>query len=231
MSLKWEKVKLGHPSRKPMKGGSTDCIELTVIEASELPESVKQGEDPISWTLLTTHKVRNAADALRYVGWYSQRWLIEELFHLLKTKGLCFEEAQLESGAGLKKLIVLALQVGLRIMALRLSIDSSHKVKANIIFSEEEIEFMNIYMNELEGKTEKQKNPYDKGTIQWAAWGIARMGSWSGYKSHGPPGYITMKNGLVDFYNKMDGFGTLSKYLDKDYLHKMALRISGELHR
>jgi hypothetical protein len=231
MALKWEKVKLAHPLRKPMKGGSTDFIELTVIEARELPESVKQGEDPISWTLLTTHKVRNAGDALRYVGWYSQRWLIEELFHLLKTKGLCFEEAQLESGAGLKKLIVLALQVGLRIMALRLSIDSSHKVKANIIFSEEEIEFMNIYMNELEGKTEKQKNPYDKGTIQWAAWGIARMGSWSGYKSHGPPGYITMKNGLVDFYNKMDGFGTLSKYLDKDYLHKMALRISGELHR
>jgi len=40
-----------------------------------------------------------------------------------------------------------------------------------------------------------------------------------------------MKNGLVDFYNKMDGFGTLSRYLDKDYLHKIALRISGELHR
>lgn len=231
MSLKWEKVKLGHPSKRPIKDGIPAFIEVTVIEARELSESVKPGEDPISWTLVTTHKVKNAADALKYVKWYSQRWLIEELFHLLKTKGLCFEEAQLESGAGLKKLIVLALQVGLRIMTLRLSLDSSHKAKANIIFSEEEIEFMYIYMNELEGKTEKQKNPYDRGTIQWAAWGIARMGSWSGYKSHGPPGYITMKNGLVDFYNKMDGFGTLSKYLDKDYLHNMALRISGELPR
>jgi hypothetical protein len=29
----------------------------------------------------------------------------------------------------------------------------------------------------------------------------------------------------------MDGFGTLSKYLDKYYLHNMALRISGELPR
>lgn len=231
MSLKWERVKLGHPSKKPIKDGIPPFVDVTVIEARELPVSVKPGEDPISWTLVTTHKVKNAADALRYIKWYSQRWLIEELFHLLKTKGLCFEEAQLESGAGLKKLIVLALQVGLRIMTLRLSLDSSHKVKANIIFSEQELKFMNIYMNELEGKTEKQKNPYDKGTIQWAAWGIARMGSWSGYKSHGPPGYITMKNGLVDFYSKMDGFDFMSKYIDKDYLHNMALRISGEFHR
>jgi hypothetical protein len=231
MTLKWEKVKLGHPSKRPIKAGIPPFVDVTVIEARELPESVKSGEDPISWTLVTTHKVKNAVDALKYIKWYSQRWLIEELFHLLKTKGLCFEEAQLESGAGLKKLIVLALQVGLRIMTLRLSIDSSHKANANIIFSEKELEFINIYMNELEGKTEKQKNPYNKGTIQWAAWGIARMGSWSGYKSHGPPGYITMKNGLVDFYNKMDGFGFMSKYIDKDYLHKMTLRISGELHR
>ena len=229
MSLKWEKVKLGHPTKKPMKNGTPAYIEMTVIEARELAESVKQGEDPVCWILLTTHNVKSAADALKYIKWYSQRWLIEELFHLLKTKGLCFEEAQLESGAGLKKLMILALQVGLRIMTLRLSLDSSYKIKSNIIFSEAEIEFMKIYMKELEGKTEKQKNPYDHGTIQWAAWGIARMGSWSGYKSHGPPGYITMKNGLVDFYNKMDGFGILSRYLNEGDLHRLALRISGEL--
>ena len=229
MSLKWEKVKISHPVNKPRKEGSPAYVELTAIEATEFTESVKEGEDPVSWKLLTTHSVKNATDALKCIEWYSMRWLIEELFHLLKTKGLCFEEAQLETGAGLKKLLVLALQVAQKIMTLRLSLDSSHKVKANLIFSQEEIRFMKIYMKELEGKTEKQKNPYDNGTIQWAAWGIARMGSWSGYKSHGPPGYITMKRGLVDFYNKMDGFDIITRYLDKEDLHRMALRISGEL--
>jgi hypothetical protein len=229
MSLKWDKVKISHPVNKPRKYGNPDFVELTVIEATELAESVKEKEDPVSWILLTTHSVKSASDALKCIEWYSMRWLIEELFHLLKTKGLCFEEAQLETGAGLKKLLVLALQVAQKIMTLRLCLDSSHKVKANIIFSAEEIKFLKIYMTELEGKTEKQKNPYDKGTIQWAAWGIARMGSWSGYKSHGPPGYITMKRGLVDFYNKMDGFDIITRYLDKEDLHKMALRMSGEL--
>jgi len=56
MALKWEKVKLAHPLRKPMKGGSTDFIELTVIEARELPESVKQGEDRSHGPYCTTHK-------------------------------------------------------------------------------------------------------------------------------------------------------------------------------
>jgi Transposase DDE domain/Transposase DNA-binding len=230
MSLKWEKVKINHPVNKQRKYGNPPFVEMMVIEAKELADSVKEGEDPICWILLTTHKVKSAADALQCIEWYSMRWLIEELFHLLKTKGLCFEEAQLETGAGLKKLLVLALQVAQRIMTLRLSLDSSHKIKANLIFSEEEIKFMKIYMTELEGKTEKQKNPYDKGSMQWAAWGIARMGSWSGYRSsHGPPGHSTMKRGLVDFYSKMDGIGILSRYLDDDYLNKMTLRISGEL--
>jgi hypothetical protein len=230
MSLKWEKVKIAHPINKSRKNGSPAFVGMTVIEATELPGSVKQGEDPVSWILLTTHSVKNASDALKCIEWYGMRWLIEELFHLLKTKGLCFEEAQLETGEGLKKLLVLALQVAQKIMTLRLSLDSSHKVKANLIFSEEEIRFLKIYMKELEGKTEKQKNPYNNGTIQWAAWGIARMGSWSGYKSHGPPGYITMKRGLVDFYNKMDGFDVVTRYQGKEDLHRMALRISGELN-
>jgi hypothetical protein len=55
------------------------------------------------------------------------------------------------------------------------------------------------------------------------------MGSWSGYRSHGPPGHVTMKRGLVDFYNKMDGFDTLSRYLDENDMDRIADRIRREL--
>ena len=37
MSLKWEKVKFGHPSKKPMKGGSTAFIEVTVKKPGNFP--------------------------------------------------------------------------------------------------------------------------------------------------------------------------------------------------
>jgi hypothetical protein len=49
----------------------------------------------------------------------------------------------------------------------------------------------------LEGKTVRQKNPHPKGTLAFAAWVIARLGSWDGY--YGKPGPKIMRIGLQDF--------------------------------
>jgi hypothetical protein len=219
MSLKFEKVKICHPINKA-RGKKPEYVELWAIEARELPGSTPQGEDPILWRLLTTHEINVITDALTYVEWYSLRWLIEELFHIIKSKGFSIESAQLEKGASLKKLCVLALQAALIVMTLKLSLKNNHKIKASLLFSEEELTFMRIYMNELEGKTEKLKNPYQKDSVQWAAWGIARLGGWSGYDSQGPPGYITMKNGLDRFNDKVESFLMVMKYFNKKDVYK-----------
>lgn len=219
MALRFEKVKISHPVNRH-KGKKPDYVELWAIEASELPESVPENEDPIIWRLLTTHEINVITDALNYVEWYSLRWLIEELFHIIKSKGFCIESAQLEKGASLKKLCVLALQAALIVMAIKLSLKNRHKIGASLLFSQEQITFLEFYMRELEGKTEKLKNPYRKRTVQWATWGIARLGGWSGYTSQGPPGYITLKNGLDRFYDKADSFIMAMKYLKKKDVYK-----------
>lgn len=215
MSLKYERLKIRHPKNKAI-GNNPGYVDMWAIEAKELPETIPAKEAPVLWRLLTTHTINCPEDALRCVEWYSQRWFIEELFRVVKSKGLTIESAQLETGAGLKKLAIMALQVALTTMTLKLSLTNDQKVKATLIFSDDQIHFLTIYMQKIEGKTEKLRNPYNEGTLQWAAWAMARIGGWSGYISQGPPGYITIKDGLARFFDRYDGFKLALQYLKKD---------------
>lgn len=214
ISLRFEKVKIQKPASISSKEYPS-YVEMWAIETRELAETVPEGEEPVLWRLLTTHPIGTFEDACQYVEWYSQRWLIEELFRVLKKKGLEIETTQLGTEHALKKLITMSLQVALVTLALKLSINDRSKIKATLFFSEKQILFLTLLLSKLEGKTLIQKNPYPKQTLAWAAWVITRLSGWSGYKSHGPPGYISIKTGLDIFHNKYDGYLLALNFLDQ----------------
>ena len=180
--------------------GTSKSFKLYAIEAKEINPSLPKDQKPICWRLLTTHPVESLEQALQCIEWYKQRWLIEELFRVLKTKGFQIESVQLGSGAAIKKLIAFTLEAALQVMRLKLALESKHKGPATLIFNENQLKFLTLLLKKVEGKTNKQKNPFSTKTIAWAAWIIARLGKWSGYNSHGPAGYITLKNGY-DYFN------------------------------
>ena len=122
MSLRFEKVKIQKPASISSKEYPS-YVEMWAIETRELAETVPEGEEPVLWRLLTTHPIGTFEDACQYVEWYSQRWLIEELFRVLKKKGLEIETTQLGTEHALKKLITMSLQVALVTQALKLSIN------------------------------------------------------------------------------------------------------------
>jgi len=189
--------------------GSIKSFKLYAIEAKEVTPNLPSTQSPIHWRLLTTHPVESLQQALQCIEWYKQRWLIEELFRVMKTKGFQVESSQLGSGAGIKKLIALVLEAALQVMRLKLALDSQRDDKAELIFTNKQLRFLTLLLKTVEGKTDKQKNPYRKNTVAWAAWIIARLGKWTGYKSHGPPGYITMKNGYDTFHVQYEIFEML----------------------
>lgn len=205
MHLRYCKVSLSKP--KDLKGDYPLSIELYCIYAVEDAQSVPKGETPIEWRLLTTHQVESPKEALQCVEWYKQRWYIEEIFRLVKSEGMDVESAQLESGEALKKLLLMALIAAWHIMALKLAYDTQDdKNPAAILFTQNQLMLLGILLPSLEGKTEKQKNPYEKGSFVWAAWIVARLGGWSGYQSQSGPGYITFKQGYRDFMSKYEAF-------------------------
>lgn len=219
IALRYTPVKLQKPNKKHMSS-YPDYVDVWAIEARELDQTVPEGEDPVLWRLLTTHNIESVNDALNCTKWYSYRWLIEEFFRVLKSQGLEIEASQLESGAALKKLVILSLQVALTTMLLRMSLECKREIKAETVFTNQQIQFIILMMNQLEGNTKKQQNPYIKSTLAWGTWAIARLSGWSGYKSHGPPGYISIKRGLDIFYNKYEGYLVAMNLLSQKDVYK-----------
>jgi hypothetical protein len=214
IDVKYCKVKVSRPKNRIDKS-LPDYIELTAIEARESTETVPQGEKPILWRLLTTHQVNDSSTAIMMVTWYKTRWLIEELFRLLKQQGIDIESSQLESGKGLKKLTVMAMQAALKILQLRQDRDGLCSISGYVVFSEQEIEFgEKVSQAKYEGKTQLQKNPHPVGTLARMSWIIARMGGWKGYQSTGRPGPITFKRGLDKFNLMYQGLVLAELYRD-----------------
>jgi hypothetical protein len=179
--------------------GKQKSFKLYAIEAKEVTPNLPSDQKAILWRLLTTHPIENLEQALECIEWYKHRWLIEEIFRVIKTKGFEIESSQLGNGASLKKLLAFTLEAAIQVMRLKLALDNKSNATAKLMFSDKQLIYLALLLKKVEGNTAKQKNPYNKNSIAWAAWTIARLGKWTGYKSHGPPGYITMKNGFEIF--------------------------------
>jgi len=199
LAVKYKEVTLLKPKRK--NDQRTKNIKIWAVEVKE--DGKKDG---ICWRILTTHEITNFADAVQIIEWYRMRWYIEEVFRLLKNKGYKIEDSQIETGWALRKLTILLLHNILRVMQMLVAYNNPEEQGATLTFTEDELICLDKAGRREEGKTEKLKNKYPKGTLKWATWIIARLGGWSGYESQRPPGPITLKNGLDKFNCIYDGW-------------------------
>jgi hypothetical protein len=186
--------------KQPAKTGARDLpdsVRLSFVEVIE--RHPPKGAAGVHWLLLTTHPLGSAADAWQIVAWYKQRWIIEQFFRSMKTQGLRIEDSQIETAAGLMKLVAIAAKAAAIVIQLVQARNDSAELAAGVGFSADEIEVLDAINKSLQGKTKLQNNPHRQRTLAWAAWIIARLGGWTGYASHRPPGPITFHNGLARF--------------------------------
>jgi hypothetical protein len=197
-------VVLKRPQDQPDNKGLAKTVKVSLIEVSE--PSPPAGAEPVLWRLLTTHAVNDAEMAWRIVGWYRQRWTIEQLFRTLKNQGLKLEDSQLEDAERLIKLVAVATRAATIIMQLVQARDGRSGQSADLVFSPHEIDVLQALVPQLEGKTALQKNPHPPRTLAWAAWVIAKLGGWDGYPKSKPPGPITFRHGLEHFQTLVKGW-------------------------
>jgi hypothetical protein len=207
--LAWMAVRFGsvriRRSANCSDPNAAEEIELFAVEVREL--NPPPGEKQIIWRLLTTHTVEHFLQALTVIGWYRQRWHIEQVFRTLKRQGLRIEDSVVEEGDALEKLAVIALIAATITMQLVLAwAPGSEGPPASRVFDDEQIKVLHALQKKLQGRTEKQRNPFRPESLAWAGWTIARLGGWTGYESDKSRGPITMRDGLERFNAIVDGF-------------------------
>ena len=181
-----------HPSPAP---DLPDTIGLTMVDVRE----VSSGHDgkPIHWRLLTSHVVASPKKARRIVDLYRKRWSIEEFFRTLKSAGFDIEEADIGDPEVMMKLVAAAVVATVTIMQLVRARDGTTEEKLAEAFEIEDRPVLEALSVQLEGATDRQKNPHPKGTLAFAAWVVARLGGWTAY--YGKPGPKVMRIGIEAF--------------------------------
>jgi hypothetical protein len=199
LSLRFAQIEIARPvsrKRNARWAALPPSVELSLVEAREIdpPDGVAAAH----WRLLTTHTVADLANARRIVGFYRQRWTIEQLFRTLKTQGFDVEALRVAEGGPFEKLVTASLVAAVTVLQLVGERDGAANRPVEDAFDLDELPALEAASVNLEGKTERQKNPHPKGSLAYAAWVLARLGGWTGY--YGKPGPVVMLSGLIKFH-------------------------------
>ena len=198
-AVRLRQPKLGADRKDPPE------VSLNLVEVREMDPP--DGHDPLHWRLYTTHAVRTVEDALAIVGMYRRRWIIEQVFRTLKSQGLGIEDSFLADGEALENLVAAALIAAIKVMqCVQGRGEAGEAIPALRVFAATDLPVLSALARKLEGKTQKQKNPFRPESLAWASWVIGRLGGWTGYASERPPGPITMYNGLTQFAAIAQGY-------------------------
>ena len=187
-------VTLRHPKNRPVAPGLAARQPVFLVEAREIDPP--PGVTPAHWRLLTSHRVESFEQARWITQLYRRRWVIEQLFRTIKSKGFDIESVSMET-APFRTLCAMTLVAGVSCMQMVQDRDGAAARPLRDVFEDEDRPALEAVSATLEGKTEKQKNPHPKASLAFAAWVCARLGGWTGY--YGKPGPVVMLHGLYQF--------------------------------
>ena len=198
MAVRLAKVELARPGNRAASTGLPRSVTVTLVDVREVDPPA--GAPALHWRLITTCPIHNAENAFAVVGLYRRRWAIEQMFRALKTEGFQIEALRQAQDLHRQKLVTLLLIAAVIVQQLvhaREPVLGFTPRPITDAFDEDDIPLIEACCAEVEGKTERQKNPHPPRTLAYASWVCARLGGWSGY--YGKPGPIVMLRGWRQF--------------------------------
>lgn len=195
---------------KPISGGideaaSAPSVVMHAILAREIDPP--QGETGITWRLLTSLAIPEAATAREVIEYYSRRWLVERFHYVLKS-GCRVEELQLREASRLERALACYSLVAWRLLSLtyHARIDGDDSCDGHLRRSEWQT------LTALEGKPIPAQAP----SLREALGRIARLGGFLGRGGDGEPGVKVLWRGLRRLADITDGFDLARGEYERD---------------
>ena len=180
------------PPRNDPRTTHAAPLKVTAIHVHEedLPKGIKPAQR-IDWMLLTSEPVHDVAEALRLIGYYQQRWLIEE-FHRCLKQGCRLEASRLDQVADIQRLAALHSVIAMRLIQMR---DAAR----DPTIADDPAALLHL-------ATPAQRQVVALWTGRGAETltpkqfylAIAKRGGHLGRTRDGPPGWITLHRGMRD---------------------------------
>jgi hypothetical protein len=193
VGIKATKVTIKPPQRRGQAKDSASSEEITVrlVAATEI-STPPEGEEAISWVLLTNMMVPDFEAAKEKVLWYSKRFVIET-FHKTLKSGLKVEDCRLETGERLARHLTLCSVIAVRLMNVAYLAREQPELPATVAFAPEELEAMHVL-------TREGVPPKQPPTLKEAVRMVAKLGGHLGRKRDGDPGMTVMWRGWLQLY-------------------------------
>jgi len=166
--------------------GKLPSVPVTVVLAREA--NAPPGEEPIEWLLLTDVPAACRSEAERVLDLYTQRWVIEVYFRVLKS-GCGVEKLQLETAARLLNALTLYQIVAWRVLQLTMLGRACPGLSCEAVLAE--AEWKSVYVVVLQ-----KRLPKAPPTLGEMVRLIAMLGGYLGRTGDPPPGPKAMWVGL-----------------------------------
>ena len=181
--------------RSPDRLKESDSFNVYAVYATEI--NVPEGEEPISWMLLTTEKVESISEANTILRWYSYRWLIEEYHKILKSG--CQVESYRLAGNSMEVLLGFLTAISADLLRITYLHRTQPESPADEILTPVQIKV-------LKAKSLSRKKPKSVETIFEAIEAIARLGGYLEHRRKTPIGITVLWRGWLELMSLCEGW-------------------------
>jgi Transposase DNA-binding/Transposase Tn5 dimerisation domain len=198
LEVRFGRLSMPEPKQKSpyVKSLQPGPIAMAVVWVREVDPP--QGVEPIEWVLYTSLPVESFDDAQVIIGYYEQRWLIEEWHKAVKT-GCRVEERQLKTAHRLEAMLGVMCVTAVRLLQLKAVARTDPERPARNVVP-------NVWIDMLFTLKKFPGVSKDNLTVRQFYRGLARLGGFLARKHDGEPGWITIWRGWETLNTMIRGY-------------------------